>query len=139
MISFSLKCAKGHEFEAWFRNGETYETQVAAGEVACPACGVTTVEKAPMAPRLVKARGDGAERTALAVAEMRKALGDLRRQVEDKCDYVGADFPEQARKIHYGETPARPIYGEASPDQASELRDEGIEIATIPWVETGDA
>ncbi len=139
MISFSLKCAKGHEFEAWFRNGETYETQVAAGEVACPACGGTTVEKAPMAPRLVKARGDGAERTALAVAEMRKALGDLRRQVENKCDYVGADFPEQARKIHYGETPARPIYGEASPDQASELRDEGIEIATIPWVETGDA
>lgn len=139
MISFSLKCAQGHEFEAWFRNGETYETQAAAGEVACPDCGATRVEKAPMAPRLVKARGDGAERSALAVAEARRLLGELRRQVEDKCDYVGESFPEEARKIHYGETPARPIYGEASSDQASELRDEGIEIAAIPWVETGDA
>lgn len=139
MISFSLKCAQGHEFEAWFRNGETYDAQAAAGEVACPSCGTTTIEKAPMAPRLVKARGDGAERSAQAVAEARRVLGELRRQVEDKCDYVGAGFPEEARKIHYGETPARPIYGEASSDQASELRDEGIEIASIPWVETGDA
>lgn len=139
MISFSLKCAQGHGFEAWFRNGEAYDVQAEAGEVACPICGVTTVEKAPMAPRLVTARGDGAERAAREVAETRRMLGELRRQVEDKCDYVGASFPEEARKIHYGETPFRPIYGEANAEQASELRDEGIEVAAIPWVETGDA
>jgi hypothetical protein len=139
MINFSLKCARGHEFEAWFRNGDTFDAQSRAGEVACPACGVTSVEKARRAPRLVKSRGDSAERSAQAVAELRRGLADLRRQVEEKCDYVGAAFPEEARKIHYGETPARAIYGEATAEQAGELREEGIEVATVPWVETGDA
>lgn len=139
MINFTLKCAHGHLFEAWFRNGEAYDVQAAAGEVACPECGQTTVEKAPMAPRLVKARGDGAERAALVAAEVRRVLGELRRQVEEKCDYVGPSFPEEARKIHYGEIDARPIYGEASPEEADELKDEGIAIASIPWAGQGDA
>lgn len=139
MISFSLKCAQNHQFEGWFRNGDAYEAQVRAGEVACPQCGVTTVEKAPMAPRLVKSRGDGAERAARAAAELRRGLAELRKQVEQKCDYVGTAFPEEARKIHYGETPARAIYGEATTEQAGELREEGIDFAAIPWVDSGDA
>lgn len=139
MINFTLKCAQGHVFEAWFRSGETYEAQAAAGEVACPSCGDKAIEKAPMAPRLVKSRGDGAERTALALAEMRQALGELRRHVEEKCDYVGPQFPEEARRMHYGETEVRPIYGEASKQEAEELREEGIEVASIPWIEQGDA
>lgn len=139
MISFSLKCSRGHEFDGWFRNGESFDAQATAGEISCPHCGDTAVAKAPMAPRLVKSRGDGVERAALAAAEIRKALVDLRRQVEDKCDYVGPQFPEEARKIHYGETAARPIYGEASRDEARELQDEGIEVASIPWVDQEDA
>lgn len=139
MISFSMKCGRGHEFDGWFRSGEGFEAQAAAGEVSCPHCGDTAVTKAPMAPRLVRSRGDGAERAALAATEMRKALVELRRQVEDKCDYVGPQFPEEARKMHYGETSARPIYGEASREEARELQDEGIEVASIPWVEQDDA
>ena len=130
MISFSLKCGQGHVFEAWFRNSNTFDAQAAAGEVACPECGGTTVEKAPMAPRLVKALGDGAERAAVAATELRRALGSLRRQVEEKCDYVGPAFSEEARKIHYGE---------ASRQDADALREEGIDVATIPWLDREDA
>ena len=134
MIVFQLKCRQDHEFEAWFRDGATCEAQVAAGEVACPQCGAAEVAKAPMAPRLVKSRGDGAEKAALMATQLRQALGELRRQVETRCDHVGERFPEEARKIHYGEVDPRPIYGEATPEQSRALEDEGIEIQRIPWL-----
>ncbi len=138
MIVFDLKCRHDHPFQGWFKNGDAFDTQSAAGEVACPICGDTKVEKAPMAPRLVKARGDAVERRAQVMAEVTRALGDLRRQVEEKCDYVGNKFPEEARKIHYGETDARGIYGEATKEEAEALEDEGIDVAAIPWLPRGD-
>lgn len=134
MIVFDLKCPADHRFQGWFKNGDAFDGQTAAGEVACPVCGDTQVEKAPMAPRLVKSRGDGAERQALVMAEVRRVLGELRREVEGKCEYVGAEFPEEARKIHYGETDSRPIYGEASGEEAEALEEEGIAVARIPWL-----
>lgn len=134
MIVFDLKCPADHRFQGWFKNGEAFDGQRAAGEVACPVCGDTHVEKAPMAPRLVKSRGDGAERQALVVAEVRRVLGELRKEVESRCEYVGGQFPEEARKIHYGETDARPIYGEASSEEAEALEEEGITVARIPWL-----
>jgi hypothetical protein len=153
MIVFDLKCRQDHRFQGWFRNGDTYAAQVAAGEVACPVCGGTEVEKAPMAPRLLKSRGEPApaaapgnvpdqpapERRADVTAEVRRVLTELRRRVEESCDYVGERFSEEARRIHYGETGARPIYGEASAQQAEELREEGIEVAAIPWLPRSDA
>lgn len=131
MILFELKCDRDHSFEAWFRNGETCETQIASGEVACPHCGSPQVVKAPMAPRLVKTRGHHAEEAAL---KMRAVLTELRQHVEKTCDYVGERFPEEARKIHYGESDARPIYGEATPEESKALKDEGVEVRTIPWI-----
>ena len=135
MIVFSLRCAKGHEFEGWFRDGAAYEKQAKSGKVACPDCGDVKVEKAPMAPRLSR-QGRAPE---ISPAEMRKALVEMRRQVEANCDYVGPNFAEEARKIHYGETPKKSIYGESTPDEAKSLAEEGIEFGRIPWVPTGDA
>ncbi|HTH17583.1 MAG TPA: DUF1178 family protein [Magnetospirillum sp.] len=134
MILYKLRCAQDHHFEGWFKDGATYDTQSAAGEIACPICGTTEVGKAIMAPRLNKATGQSLDAQG-AAHEMRRMLVELRRQVEEKCDYVGDKFPEEARKIHYGDTEPRPIYGEASPEQAAELEDEGIEVNKIPWVQ----
>lgn len=133
MILFTLKCHSDHTFEAWFKDGATYERQARAGTIACPQCGDSRVEKAPMAPRLAKSA------PASDAAELRRALQLLRKHVETHCDHVGDRFAEEARKIHYGESPARGIYGEASAEEARQLADEGVAFGRIPWVPTSDA
>ena len=106
MIRFSLRCASGHEFEAWFRNGEGYEAQQQAGEIACPECGDTHVEKALMAPSIGRSREAGP--ADLAGADARGAGRDAPAGRDSNCDYVGPQFAEEARRIHYGESrPAR--------------------------------
>lgn len=136
MILFALRCAADHEFEGWFRNGAAFEKQSADGEIACPTCGDKSVSKAPMAPHLARSRTAEA---APSPAQIRKALAELRRQVEANCDYVGDRFAEEARRIHYGEADARGIYGEATADDAKTLAEEGIEFARIPWPTPTDA
>lgn len=160
MIVFNLRCGGDHVFQAWFKDGATYDQQSAAGEVVCPACGNTKIDKAPMAPRLGKgvgkSNGGGSEagssdgsaasggdapsgdKAELAV-KLREAMGELRAHVEKNCDYVGPSFAEEARKIHYGETEKRNIYGEASSDEAKSLKDEGVEFGRIPWLPREDA
>ncbi len=135
MILFTLRCADGHEFEAWFRDGDGYEAQQKAGEITCPECGSQQVEKAVMAPAIGRSRNT----PALSPAQMRAALVELRRQVETNCDYVGERFAEEARRIHYGEIDAHGIYGEATDNESRELAEEGIEFGRIPWVPTTDA
>jgi len=136
MIRFSLRCASGHEFEAWFRNGEGYDADQAAGEITCPECGDAHVEKALMAPRIGRSREVSAKITP---AQMRAALVELRRQVESHCDYVGPQFAEEARRIHYGEVDPRGIYGEATAEEAQALADEGVKFGQVPWVPSTDA
>ncbi len=136
MIRFSLHCASGHEFEAWFRNGEGYEAQQKAGEIACPECGDTQVEKALMAPSIGRSREP---RGPISPAQLRAALVELRQQVETHCDYVGPQFAEEARRIHYGEKDPHGIYGEATADESRELAEEGIKVGRIPWVPATDA
>ena len=135
MIRFSLRCVSGHEFEAWFRNGEGYEAQQAAGEIACPECGATHVEKALMAPSIGRSR----DVAPVSPAQLRSALVELRRQVESHCDYVGPQFAEEARRIHYGESDQRGIYGEATENESRELAEEGIKFGRVPWVQPSDA
>lgn len=127
MIKYDLKCRKGHGFEAWFRDSAAYDEQLEEGAIRCPTCGARKVEKAIMAPRLAKG---GADRQK----QMMMALKDLRSQVEANCDYVGPKFAEEARKIHYGETEARGIYGETSDEEADALAEEGVTFQRIPWV-----
>ena len=136
MILFTLRCASGHEFEGWFRDGETFEAQQKVGEIACPDCGDSQVEKALMAPNIGRSHKKAAP---MSPAQMRAALIEMRRRVETNCDYVGERFAEEARKIHYGEVDPRGIYGEATSEESRELADEGIEFGRIPWVPTTDA
>jgi len=137
MILFTLRCPQGHEFEGWFRDSSGFEAQQNAAEIACPHCGDTSVEKAVMAPRLRRSRQTGPP--AVALAETRKALTELRRQIETNCDYVGGRFAEEARRIHYGETDPHGIYGEASNEESRALADEGISFGKIPWIPYNDA
>lgn len=134
MILFTLRCASDHEFEAWFRDGATFEAQQQAGEVACPHCGNAQVEKAIMAPNIGRSRE--AKGPPISPAQMKAMLLTLRRQVEQNCDYVGERFAEEARRIHYREVDPHGIYGEATLEESEALRDEGIEFGQIPWVQT---
>lgn len=140
MILYDVRCSNGHVFEGWFRDGASYDEQAEAGAVVCPVCGDTAVAKAPMAPRIASGRGrGGGQAGARMPVEMREALVKLRGEVESKCDYVGGEFPEEARKIHYGETGKRDIYGEATDDEARELTEEGIKVGKIPWIPRTDS
>jgi hypothetical protein len=136
MILFTLRCANKHEFEAWFRDGDSFEAQQAAVEISCPVCGDSSVDKAVMAPRLTRSRD--APPSIASIVEMRKALVEIRRQIETHCDYVGPRFAEEARRIHYGETDAHGIYGEATESESRELADEGIKFGQIPWIPPTD-
>jgi len=136
MILFALRCAADHEFEGWFRDGAMFDKQSAGGKITCPQCGNNDVTKAPMAPRVARSRKAEA---APSPAQLRTALQELRRHVETNCDYVGERFAEEARRIHYGESDPRGIYGETSAEDAAGLADEGIEVSRIPWLPRSEA
>lgn len=130
MIKYALKCDIDHEFEAWFASSDGYDDQVRQGLVECPMCGSTRVMKAIMAPQVRTSKGaDTLADTQKAVAE---AIYRLRRHVETTHDYVGKGFAVEAREIHEGLAPDRPIYGEATPDEVKSLVEDGVPVAAIP-------
>lgn len=147
MIVFDLRCAQAHVFEAWFGSSADYEAQRERGLVACPLCGDTAVEKAVMAPAVApkgnQRRAPASPATTPssplaahppeAVKAMLAALAEVQAKVEANCDYVGERFADEARAIHHGETESRGIYGEATLEQAAALRDEGIDVAPLPF------
>jgi hypothetical protein len=134
VIRFSLICEREHEFEAWFRSGDDFETQKKRGFVDCPTCGSSKVQKALMAPAVSTGRKQ--EKIALAMGEAQKQamaqLKALSQKMRENADYVGDKFAEEARKIHFGETDARGIYGEATPEEAKGLIEDGVEFMPIP-------
>ena len=155
MIRYALVCDKGHSFESWFADSATYDKQTKRKLVACPQCASTKVEKAIMAPRLAgtrkgkapaaaadaapaaKAEAAPAQKSPVAMLspqeqEFRAKLKELRDHLTRNADHVGTRFPEEARKMHYGEIEHRSIYGEASPEDAKELAEEGIEFHPLP-------
>ncbi len=161
MIRYTLNCEQGHTFESWFQNSAAYDKQAKRKLVTCPVCGSAKVEKAIMAPRLARADAaehappmPAAPPVPMPVPaptpspalpakapvaimssqerELRQKLKELRDHVTKNASYVGPRFPEEARKIHYGETEHRSIYGEASPDEAKQLHEEGIEFHPLP-------
>jgi hypothetical protein len=144
MILYQLLCHKGHDFEAWFRDSTTYDSQSATGDVACPFCGTTQVNKAPMAPHLAtggdKGRKQGVdEERAHKVAEkILEAVDGISRKVEENCEFVGDEFAEEAKRIHYGESEERDIYGEATDEEAEELDEEGVDYVRFPFVRRRD-
>jgi len=133
MIRYALSCDQGHEFDAWFASGAAYEDQAKARAVICPCCASAAVSKAPMAPA-VRTKHE-APPEPLVSADRKKTyalLKDLRARLEANAEHVGPAFPEEARKMHYGEAEARSIYGEASLEEAKALHDEGISAIPLP-------
>ena len=158
MIRYALVCERNHAFESWFQNSAAYDKQVKRSLVTCPVCGSAKVEKAIMAPRVSSAAGEdqivapplpapaapspaaaqpAAKPAPVAMMspperELRQKLKEIRDHIVKNANYVGSRFPEEARKIHYGETEHRSIYGEASPEEAKALNEEGIEFHPLP-------
>ena len=134
MIRFSLTCDHDHEFEAWFRSNDDFDAQKKRGLVDCPTCGSSKVQKALMAPAV--STGRKREKIALAMNEMqKKAMAEMKalsEKIRENADYVGDKFAEEARKIHFGETDARGIYGEATLDEAKSLAEDGVGFMPIP-------
>lgn len=142
MILFNLRCAADHEFEAWFKDSAAYDAQVTAGEIACPVCGDCDVGKAIMAPRVsssAKKRAGPPANPAELQRQYVNAIREVRKHVEDNCDYVGPGFADEARKIHNGESEERGIYGEATEDEAKTLSEDGVPFGRVPWVPREDA
>ena len=151
MIRYALRCERGHSFESWFADSAAYDKQEKRRLVSCPHCGSAQVEKAIMAPALAgtksrrKARAEPPVVANLPAAgnapvamlspqetEFRAKLKELRDTLTKNADNVGGKFPEEARKMHYGEIEHRSIYGEASPAEAKKLAEEGVEFHPLP-------
>jgi hypothetical protein len=138
MIRYNLKCARAHEFEAWFRSSAAYDEQRRAGQVGCAVCGATEVEKAVMAPALMAPADSPEPNLSKSASPAEATLAALRRKIETTTDYVGREFAAEARRIHDGEGAERAIWGEASLDDARALKDDGIPVALIPWMRRTD-
>lgn len=133
MIKYQLLCGYDHEFEGWFRDSADYDAQAGQGLIECPVCGGENVRKAVMAPSVARRdRGSRETRLAELKRDMGAAMERARAYVEKHFDYVGDKFPEEARKIHYGETEERGIYGEATGKEVKELVEEGVSVAPLP-------
>jgi hypothetical protein len=158
MILYRLRCSKGHEFESWFKDSKTYERQEKKSLIGCAVCGDSKVARAVMAPRIGKKGKGEVEAPAVPAAapaptpeqqqmaaltrkmpkELREALLKVRTEVEKNCEHVGDKFAEEARKIHYGESDKRGIYGETTDQEAESLAEEGIEFGRLPWIPRGN-
>lgn len=155
MIRYTLNCCNGHSFESWFRSADAFEGLARAGHVACPDCGATEVRKALMTPQLRPGRKAAAQagpppapntdpapdpepdprRPLTDPASAREAaMAELRRRIEERSEYVGLQFAAEARRIHAGEAPERLIHGEARPEDARALIDEGVPVAPLPFL-----
>jgi hypothetical protein len=139
MIHYSLKCEAGHGFDSWFKGAEAFSALLAAGQLSCPVCGSGTVEKELMAPAVRPARK--AETAApvrpdlsAPASDLEEKIAALRRQIEENSEYVGMNFAAEARRIHSGDAPERTIHGEAKPDEARAMIEDGLPVAPLPFL-----
>lgn len=135
MISYTLKCEHGHSFDSWFQSADAFDRLKAAGHVSCAVCGSTSVEKAIMAPRVTTARDRAVPKAPAKTPppEMQDVLQKMKRHVEENASYVGKDFATEARAQHLGDAPERPIYGEAKPEDAKSLLEDGVQVLPLPF------
>jgi hypothetical protein len=132
MIRYALKCREAHDFDAWFASSDEFDRLKAAGHVGCPVCGTDEVEKALMAPALAGTAPASDAPLSAPGSPVEQALAKLRRKVEETAEHVGRDFAREARRIHEGEAPERPIWGEAKAAEARALIEDGIPVAPLP-------
>jgi hypothetical protein len=158
MIHYSLKCGAGHRFDSWFQNTAAFAALEAARQLTCPVCGANEVEKDLMAPSVRPARkaADAAKETSVERAadaaspvaaagapnlrdpgtDLEAAIAALRKQIAENSEYVGMNFAAEARRIHDGDAPERAIYGEARPEEARQMIEDGLPVAPLPFVPT---
>ena len=145
MIQFTLKCDQDHRFDSWFQSASAFDKLHAAGMVACAVCGSTHVEKALMAPSVRDSRRKTPQAAeapdtprprplSAPATTAEQALADLKRHVEKNSEYVGLNFAREARQMHEGSAPERSIYGEARPEEARKLIEDGVPIAPLPFL-----
>lgn len=134
MIQFSLKCPNDHRFDSWFQSAEAYDKLAAAGMVSCAVCGAEGVQKAPMAPRVAASRETGERPLSQPRTAAEQAVAELRRRIEDGSEDVGRNFAREARAIHEGDAPDRPIRGEARMDEARKLLEDGVPVMPLPFL-----
>jgi len=149
MIRYALRCERDHDFDSWFQSAAAYDRLAEAGSLSCPRCGETRVMKALMAPAVVTdhALPKGAAPAPLAPdpaaaipelaspeTDLERRLADLRATIERESEYVGLNFAAEARAIHDGDAPERAIWGEARPDEARRLLEDGVPVAPLPFV-----
>jgi hypothetical protein len=147
MIVYDFTCSAGHAFEGWFDSGDEFARQKAAGLVACPVCDGTDVERLPAAKvRVAKAQLPAPASSSARTPATRDAIAGISpellakmREIVRNTEDVGERFPEEARKIHYDEAPARSIRGKASPEEAEALTEEGIDFSQLPPILTRDS
>ncbi len=144
MIVYDLSCDQGHRFEGWFGSSDDFKSQKDDGLLTCPQCGSEAVEKAPMAPAVGKKGNQQAQRAPTAakgisnapmtpeVAAALEQLAKAQAKALENSTWVGKDFAEQSRAMHYGERDHAAIHGEASLEEARELMDEGVPVAPLP-------
>ena len=137
MIQFSLKCEHDHRFDSWFKSAEAFDKLLGCKMVLCPVCTSPSVEKAIMAPRVQSSRSKGIPVVEKPLSQpaspAEQALAQLKKQVEANSEYVGMNFAREAREIHEGIAPGRSIHGEAKPEEARKLIEDGIPVAPLPF------
>ena len=134
MIRYALACGAGHDFEGWFGGSDDFDAQSARGLVSCPACGSPEVRKQIMAPAVVTSKGKAETTPGPSREMMMEMANQVRRHVEDNFDNVGDAFAREARAIHEGRSEERGIYGEATPEEARALVEDGVPVAPLPQV-----
>ncbi len=136
MIKFALKCPEGHRFDSWFQSAEAFDKLARTGHVTCADCGSTDVTKSVMAPNVQSAPAAPPDNAARPAASAERDIARLRRKIEETSEYVGSNFAREARDMHEGRTPDRPIYGEVRADEARKLVKDGVPVLPLPFLPT---
>lgn len=148
MIKYTLKCDNGHQFDSWFQSADAFDTLTERGLTSCAVCGSTRVAKALMAPSVSAGDAGGPSLPEVSApmepnaqpvslvepsSPLEKAISKLREEVEKNSDYVGTSFADEARRMHEGDAPNRAIHGEARPEDARALIDDGVPVMPLPF------
>tara|TARA_B100000029_G_scaffold16039_1_gene16581 strand:+ start:6488 stop:6904 length:417 start_codon:yes stop_codon:yes gene_type:complete len=134
MIKYNLVCKCGKKFESWFSSSDEYDLLKKRKLINCIYCNSTSVQKTIMAPNL-QSKSNKLKKRVKLEKKIKKELLDFRRYIEKNCKNVGENFTQEARKIHYDKKTSKGIYGKATPEETKELIEEGIDVATIPWID----
>tara|TARA_B100001123_G_C14408567_1_gene669836 strand:+ start:98 stop:514 length:417 start_codon:yes stop_codon:yes gene_type:complete len=137
MIKYNLACKCGKNFESWFSSSAEFDSLCKKKLVKCIYCNSSSITKSVMAPNLASKSNKISKKTKIE-KDVRKQLVNFRKYIEKNCEYVGNNFPQEARSIHYDKKSSQGIYGKATSEETSELLEEGIEVATIPWVDKSE-